>query len=99
MAEQNPDKWSLATAFLARHRPGPAPTHCDECCLRYPCDTRELAESHEALLRACESALAYIEDDNPGAALGDAYVNDCCRALRAAIAGARGEPRAGAARE
>lgn len=51
-----PTRWTVATDALARHQATEYPTHCDACSLRWPCDTYELAASHETLLAAAEAA-------------------------------------------
>jgi hypothetical protein len=51
-------------------------------------NARLIAAAH-ALYEAANAALNYIEDDNPGAAAGDAWVAGICDRLRDAIKSAK----------
>lgn len=44
-----------------------------------------MASAAPALYESAQAALRYIEDENPGAAAGDAWVAGICDRLRAAI--------------
>ena len=46
---------SWAQGILDDHQPGPLPSHCDQCGVRWPCPTADMAATLLALYEAAES--------------------------------------------